>query len=115
METSEKKSELVEFRLDLPYKMHPGDRDQFKKTCQVTAFLLRHAVNKKWTQEMPRTDSRIWAQIQDDLLDDPDSLLLSKNDFEWIKEIVSNCDYPASMSSWRWTLLRSLEKSSEHE
>ena len=104
-----KKPKPVVVDLTQSYKIRDADRQQFKEPKDVSAYLIRHAVNMKWAQTMPRTDSRIWAQIQDQLFEEPESLSLSPADFDWFFDLVSNCDYPAGVSSWRWVLVGYLE------
>lgn len=100
---------MVSIDLDQPYKTVEPDRVQFPQNKLISGFLIRHAVNTKWRDSMPRTDSRIWALIQDELYAEPGKLSLPKETFDWLFEQVSNCDYPASLSSWRWTFLNYLE------
>lgn len=96
-------------KLDLPYKLNEADKSQFPKPELVSAWLIRQAIINKWRDSMPRTDSRIWALIQDELFAEPKNLSLSKSDFDWLFEVINNCDYPGTVSTWRWTLLKYLE------
>jgi hypothetical protein len=96
--------------LDLPYKVDEINRRQFAHNKLISSYLIRHAVVTKWRESMPRTDSRIWALIQDELTAEPGKLDLPRTHFDWLFEVINNCDYPGAMSSWRWTLLNYLEE-----
>lgn len=97
---------------NLPYRVHSLERsnEMFKTDQKITCTLLRHAVNNKWAQNMPRTDSRIWGEIQDVLLEEPEFIELTKSQFEWLFDVINNYDFPAGLSSWRWTLVHHLEE-----
>lgn len=97
-------------KLDLPYKLNEADKTQFPKPELVSAWLIRSAINMKFKDATPLTDSRICALVQDQLFSEPKNLSLSKSEFEWFFAIVSGCDYPGAISSWRMTLLKSLEE-----
>jgi hypothetical protein len=101
--------------LEIPYKLNEADRQQFKTGYEVSALLIRHAVQKKWPENMPRDPSRIWARIQDQILDSKNPLDLSDLEWEWLKELVKECDFPGLLSSWRWTLERHFDKYSNLE
>jgi hypothetical protein len=103
----------MRLRLDLPYKIPTSSRDQFKSNQAITIMLCAMAVNAKsmrpdaggQTSSLSRTDSRIWARIQDQMFPEPDEIDISDDAFDWLYDIVSNFDFPAHMSLWRWTLL----------
>lgn len=105
-----KKSEHILINLDLPYKLNEADKVQFKENKFVSVTLIRQAISMKYRDTMPRTDSRIWALIQDELFAEPKKLSLSKTDFKWFFDLINSCDYPGLLSSWRWTFLNHLEE-----
>lgn len=99
-------------KMDLPYKVHLEDRKQlnFKTDIDISNTLLRVAVNEKYKQGTPRNDSRIWAKIQEKLLDDQPTLILNSTQFDWLFDIINNFDYQPGLSSWRWVLIDHLEE-----
>lgn len=96
--------------LEISYKLNELDRQQFKTGREISAILIRQAVQKKWPDTMPRDSSRVWAAIQDQLFEDKNPLELTDAQWEWLKELVNECDFPGLLSSWRWTLVRHLAK-----
>ena len=105
-----KPSENILIDLDLKYRMNSADREQFKEEKFISYLLIRHAISVKYPQSMPRTDSKIWALTQDELFSEPKKLSLSRSEFDWLFELIDQCDYPGLMSSWRWTLLNHLDE-----
>lgn len=100
----------IELSLDVAYKVHEEQRKNLPTNADISSLLITFAVNTKYGDKMPRTDSRTWAEIQDNLMDKPDSLHLSKPDFDWLYKVVTECDYGAGYSSWRRTFCDKLEE-----
>lgn len=91
--------------LELPYKVvGEGDRKAMPKNSDVTRFLIQAIVGKKYEKDMPRTDSRIWAQLQD-RTEDVEDLPLADSEFDWLYEIVKDSKLPPSLARWYWTFM----------
>lgn len=107
-----KKAENIIIELAQPYKVTARDREdpQLKEDHLVSAFMITKAINMKWPQSMPALESRHWLLISDELFAEPRNLSLSKLEFEWLLGVVENCDYPAALTSWRWTLVKYLQE-----
>lgn len=114
MNAQQKQVEKERILVDLnqPYKVTEDERKQvaFKENKLVSSWMIRLAVNMRWPQSMPATESRIWLLIYDQLFAEPGKLSLSKTEFDWLLDVVENCDYQASVTSWRWTLVKYLQE-----
>lgn len=87
---------------DLKYRVHEIDKKNptLATPAKITAFLLRQMANMKWPQQMPRTDARIWGNIQDIIIDDPTSFTLDGTEFEWLLKTLKEWEAPAQLASW---------------
>ena len=88
--------------LKLDYKTLPKDADE----VQTTVALLRHAVNSKYPAGVPRSETRLWAKIED-ALDDRSSVSvdLTLDQFKFLREAVSGASWPAPWSRMAVVLL----------
>ena len=92
--------------LKLDYRTLPKDAG----AEQTTVALLRHAVNAKYPQGMPRAETRLWAKIEDELDSNPASVELSLDQFKFLREAVSGATWPAPWSRLAVTLLDAMDE-----
>jgi hypothetical protein len=93
--------------LKLDYRTLPKDADE----VQTTVALLRHAVNSKYPQGVPRSETRLWAKIED-ALDDRTSVSvdLTLDQFKFLREAVIAAQWPAPWSRLAVVLLDSMDE-----
>ena len=92
--------------LKLDYKTLPKDADE----VQTTVALLRHAVNSKFPQGVPRAETRLWAKIEDELDLRTASIELTLDQFKFLHEAVQGATWPAPWSRLAVTLLDAMSE-----
>lgn len=106
---------VITINLDLPYKLNLVGQDGKLAITprQVSEGLIASAINVLYPQSMPKTDSRIWASIQDKLFAEEDKLYLDKTEFEWLDRQLYKWEPPAPFASRYWTFMAELRRISE--
>ena len=92
--------------LKLDYKTLPKDADEI----QTTVALLRHAVNSKYPQGVPRTEVRLWANIEDQLDNPSASVEVTLDQFKFLREAVHGASWPAPWSRMVVVLLDAMNE-----
>ena len=92
--------------LELKYSTLPKDAD----AVQTTVALLRHAVNSKYPAGVPRSETRLWAKIEDALDEMPASVEVTLDQFKFLREAVSAANWPAPWSRLAVTLLDAMDE-----
>lgn len=92
--------------LKLDYKTLPKDADEI----QTTVALLRHAVNSKYPQGVPRTEVRLWANIEDQLDQGSVNVEVSLDQFKFLREAVHGANWPAPWSRLAVVLLDAMDE-----
>ena len=95
-----------------PYVKLPSD---IKNARGLSEFLINEAINKKYPQGMPRTESRLYSKVLDQFYAEKDEIEVDDPTFLLIKEALDGSQLPATFSSWKWSLLEHLEKSAIKE
>lgn len=96
----------MQLPLKLDYKTLPKDAD----AIQTTVALLRHAVNAKYPQGVPRSETRLWAKVEDALDEMPGSAEVTLDQFKFLREAVSGASWPAPWSRLAVTLLDAMDE-----
>lgn len=82
--------------LKLAYPALPGDADEIR----TTVALIRHAVNQKYPQGLPRMELRLWGKIED-LFDTGESEIeLTPSQWGFVYDAVQHANWPVP-----WTKL----------
>lgn len=90
----------VKINLDLPFKKLAGDTPNNKA---LALAVITSCVNLKYKDKtIPRTESRLWASLQDKL--ELNETELDKAEFDFLRDVVENTDLPPHFSSWLWTV-----------
>jgi len=112
----------VTITMALPYHLRPVELkgaaasigydgpDELGQPRDISETLFRQAVNAKYGQGMPRTESRLWAQIMEQFDKREPTLTLPGDQFRFLHELTDRYDFPASFSRWRWLLLDEMER-----
>jgi hypothetical protein len=96
----------VQLPLKLDYKTLPKDANE----VQTTVALLRHAVNSKYPQGVPRSETRLWAKIEDALDEMPGSVEVNLDQWKFLRDAVSGASWPAPWARLAVTLLDAMDE-----
>ena len=100
---------MTTLNFSLPYRKKPDEDQAFPKQFQVSEYVLRNLVGRRYPNGLNRTDNRIWGRIMD-LLDDTEDgkIQLEQSELLWIGHLLEWCldnsGVPHLMSSWVVTL-----------
>jgi hypothetical protein len=92
--------------LKLDYKTLPKDADEI----QTTVALLRHAVNSKYPAGVPRTEIRLWANVEDQLDQAAATVEITLDQFKFLREAVHGASWPAPWSRLAVVLLDAMDE-----
>jgi hypothetical protein len=92
--------------LKLDYKTLPKDADEI----QTTVALLRHAVNSKYPGGVPRTEVRLWANVEDQLDQGSATVEITLDQFKFLREAVHGASWPAPWSRLAVVLLDAMDE-----
>lgn len=104
---------MIHVNLDIPYKLKMVDRDGnpiIVKNRDVSEGIIASAVNTNFPQSMPKTDSRIWAKLQEQLFEGADMLEVEETVFDWLYRQLDKWEPPAQFSSRYWAFMDELKK-----
>ena len=96
----------MQLPLKLDYRTLPKDAN----AEQTTVALLRHAVNTKYPQGVPRAETRLWAKVEDALDEMPGSVEVTLDQFKFLREAVTGATWPAPWSRLAVTLLDAMDE-----
>lgn len=101
----------MKISLNAPYTKLPND---LKTAEELTRFMIVEAFNKKYAQGMPRTESRIYGKLLDQLYDENLAEIdVDEPTYNLVKDTLDQTALAAQFSSWKWTLLEHLEKAKD--
>lgn len=95
----------MQFTLDLKYESLPRDAD----AQQTTAALIRHAVNKKYPDGMPRSETRLWGRLEEEFSGGATTLELSLEQYNFIRDAVQATTWPVPWARMAVTLMDAID------
>lgn len=97
----------MQLSLTVQYAKLPAD---VKTPEELTRFLISDSMARRFPQGMPRTESRIYARLLDQLYEEKNPIEVDEPTLLLIKETIDQAQLPPHMSSWKWALLDHLEE-----
>lgn len=110
--------ELIKIKLGGPnYRINKAEAAKIGLETikrRITAQLLQQAVTVKYPNGLDGKDARLWGRVLDQLTDgadDTSELTLTRGEFRWLHNIVTDDDLKlnASVSHWRIALVDYLD------
>jgi hypothetical protein len=81
----------------------------FKTDAIITSSLIKSAVYGKWREAMPKGDSKIWAPLQDVLVNEPDSFVIEQIQFDWLLDLMREFEFSPRLAAWSELFISYLE------
>jgi hypothetical protein len=94
------------FTLKLPYKTLPTDADEVK----TTIALVRHAVNRRYPEGVPRTEVRLWARLEDAFDEHLPAIDITLDQFKFLREACLGATWPPPWARLAVVLLDALDE-----